>query len=99
MYFPVQRVQTDRGREFFVHEVRCSDGSWIGASRSANPATVTALEREVERSQKTDLDEFWSSVDLKDPELTEKTRRPHSALDRRTPDAVYFDSLPLAAAA
>lgn len=27
------------------------------------------------------------------------TRRPHTALDRRTPDAVYFDSLPLAAAA
>ena len=27
------------------------------------------------------------------------TRRPHSSLDRRTPDAVYFDSLPLAAAA
>jgi putative transposase len=27
------------------------------------------------------------------------TRRPHSALDRRTPDAVYFNSLPLAAAA
>ena len=27
------------------------------------------------------------------------TRRPHSALDRRTPDAVYFGSLPLAAAA
>jgi putative transposase len=27
------------------------------------------------------------------------TRRPHSALDRRTPDTVYFASLPLAAAA
>jgi putative transposase len=27
------------------------------------------------------------------------TRRPHTALDRRTPDAVYFSSLPLAAAA
>jgi putative transposase len=27
------------------------------------------------------------------------TRRPHTALDRRTPDAVYFDSLPLAVAA
>jgi putative transposase len=27
------------------------------------------------------------------------TRRPHSALDRRTPDAVYFESLPLALAA
>jgi putative transposase len=27
------------------------------------------------------------------------TRRPHSALDRCTPDAVYFNSLPLAAAA
>ena len=26
-------------------------------------------------------------------------RRPHSALDRRTPDTVYFASLPLAAAA
>ena len=27
------------------------------------------------------------------------TRRPHTALDRRPPDAVYFDSPPLAAAA
>jgi putative transposase len=27
------------------------------------------------------------------------TRRPHKALDRRTPDAVYFESLPLAKAA
>ena len=27
------------------------------------------------------------------------TRRPHKALDRQTPDAVYFSSLPLAAAA
>jgi len=27
------------------------------------------------------------------------TRRPHTALDRRTPDEVYFDSLPLAQAA
>jgi len=27
------------------------------------------------------------------------TRRPHTALDRRTPDAVYFESLPLAQAA
>ena len=27
------------------------------------------------------------------------TRRPHSSLDRRTPDEVYFNLLPLAAAA
>ncbi len=27
------------------------------------------------------------------------TRRPHTALDRRTPDAVYLDAMPLAAAA
>lgn len=27
------------------------------------------------------------------------TRRPHTALDRRTPDEVYFQSLPLAQAA
>ena len=27
------------------------------------------------------------------------TRRPHTALDRQTPDTVYFGSLPLAAAA
>jgi putative transposase len=27
------------------------------------------------------------------------TRRPHTSLDRRTPDAVYFESLPLAQAA
>ena len=27
------------------------------------------------------------------------TRRPHTSLDRQTPDTVYFKSLPLAAAA
>ena len=27
------------------------------------------------------------------------TRRPHTSLDRQTPDAVYFNPLPLAAAA
>ena len=27
------------------------------------------------------------------------TRRPHTAHDRRTPDAVYFDAMPVAAAA
>ena len=26
-------------------------------------------------------------------------RRPHTALDRRTPDAVYFEAMPLATAA
>lgn len=27
------------------------------------------------------------------------TRRPHTAVDRRTPDAVYFDAMPLASVA
>lgn len=33
------------------------------------PPRSPHLNGKVERSQKTDLDEFWSCVDLKDPEL------------------------------
>lgn len=52
------------------------------------------LNGKVERSQRTDLDEFYSTVDIKDPSLPDLLAewqqyynwdRPHSSLDGKTP--------------
>jgi transposase len=47
--FPIQRIQTDRGKEFFDHKV--------------------------ERTQRTDWEEFYSLVELKDPHLPEQLQQ------------------------
>lgn len=60
MPFPVQRVQTDRGREFFAVSVQ--------KFRPIKPASPH-LNDKVERSQKTDREEFWAVADLNSPEL------------------------------
>jgi len=99
MHFPVQRVQTDRGREFFAHDVQ----RWL-MDRCIRfrplPPRSPHLNGKVERSQKTDLDEFWSTVDLKDPELSLRVSewqhyynwdRPHGSLNGRSPMDRYFE--------
>jgi transposase InsO family protein len=68
MPFPIQRIQTDRGQEFFAYQVQERLMEWgikFRPIRSGSPH----LNGKVERSQRTDLDEFYSTVDLKDPEL------------------------------
>ena len=59
MPFPVQRVQTDRGREFFAMAAQ----QWLmdhcikfRPNRPASPH----LNGKVERSQKTNREEFWA---------------------------------------
>lgn len=99
MYFPVQRVQTDRGREFFAYEVQ----RWLMEhciKFRPTPPRSPHLNGKVERSQKTDLDEFWPSVDLKDPELSMRVaewqyyynwHRSHGSLNDKSPMERYFE--------
>ena len=71
--FPIQRIQSDRGQEFFGYKFQEKLGEYaikFGPNKPASPH----LNGKVERSQKTDLAEFWSLVDLKDVNLSEKLR-------------------------
>lgn len=63
MPFPIQRIQTDRGQEFFAYAVQERLMSWAIKFRPIKPYSPY-LNGKVERSQRTDLDEFWSSIDF-----------------------------------
>jgi len=93
MPFAIQRIQTDRGREFFATKFQERLLEWGIKFRPIKPASPH-LNGKVERSQRTDLDEFYSTVDLKDPALPEllgdwqqyyNWERPHSSLGGKTP--------------
>jgi transposase InsO family protein len=64
MPFPVQRIQTDRGMEFFAEKIQLRLMEY-GIKFRPNKAGCPHLNGKVERSQKTDLEEFYSTVDLK----------------------------------
>ena len=68
MPFPVQRVQTDRGGEFFAHEVQSKLREHRIKFRPNRPR-APHLNGKVERVQRTALEEFWTTVDPKDPGL------------------------------
>ncbi len=93
MPFPLQRIQTDRGREFFAVVVQ----QWLMDHcikfRPNKPASPH-LNGKVERSQKTDREEFWAVADLNNPELELRLAewqhyynwdRPHESLKGLTP--------------
>jgi transposase InsO family protein len=93
MPFPIQRVQTDRGREFFALSVQ----QWLQHAaikfRPIRPASPH-LNGKVERSHQTDLAEFYATADLKASDLAEQLAlwqhaynwdRPHSSLGGKTP--------------
>jgi transposase InsO family protein len=93
MPFPVQRVQTDRGGEFFAHEVQNRLRAWRIKFRPNRPR-APHLNGKVERVQRTALEEFWPTVGLEDPALSSRLEdwgrfynqhRPHTALGGRTP--------------
>jgi transposase InsO family protein len=93
MPFPVQRVQTDRGGEFFAYEVQ-DDLRQQHIKFRPNRPRAPHLNGEVERVQRTALDEFWPTVDPKDPDLAAQLEqwrffynhhRPHSSLGGSTP--------------
>ena len=99
MPFPIQRIQTDRGREFFaviVQERLKQYGIKFRPNRPGSPH----LNGKVERSQKTDKIEFYSTTDLSSAELDGllaewqhyyNWERPHSAHHGRTPVERYCE--------
>ena len=92
MPFPIQRIQTDRGKEFFAYKFQDRLMEWGIKFRPIKPGSPH-LNGKVERSQKTDLQEFWATVDLENPELQDRLEewqfyynwlRPHSSLGGKT---------------
>lgn len=63
MPFPIQRIQTDRGREFFAIKVQERMMEYGIKFRPNKPASPH-LNGKVERSQRTDKEEFYSTVEL-----------------------------------
>ena len=91
--FPIQRVQTDRGMEFFAYEFQQQLMDYAIKFRPIKPRSPH-LNGKVERSQKTDWEEFYSTVDFTATDLNEKLRqwqdyynheRPHGSLGNQTP--------------
>jgi len=93
MPFPIQRVQTDRGTEFFAESVQ----KWLRENFikfRPIPPRSPHLNGKVERSQLTDLQEFWASrtaasmddaLDLECWQFDYNWRRPHGSLAGLTP--------------
>jgi transposase InsO family protein len=93
MPFPIQRIQTDRGMEFFAYEFQQRLMDYAIKFRPIKPGSPH-LNGKVERTQKTDWEEFYSTVDLHRPDLNDKLRelqdyynheRPHGSLKNQTP--------------
>jgi transposase InsO family protein len=101
MPFPTQVIQTDRGREFFAYcfqEKLMEYGIKFRPIRPASPH----LNGKVERSQRTDLEEFYPTVDLHSPDLSQQLQdwqdhsnqyRPHGALQGHTPWQAWLEKL------
>jgi len=99
MPFPIQRIQTDRGLEFFAEKVQKKMMEY-GIKFRPNKPGSPHLNGKVERSQKTDKSEFYATVDINSDNLQEKLAewqhyynwmRPHSALKGKTPMEKYFE--------
>ena len=71
MSFPVQRIQTDRGGEFFAQKVQKQLMDWAIKFRPVKPRSPH-LNGKVERVQKTVLYEFYALSDLDDPQLQDR---------------------------
>ena len=93
MPFPIQRIQSDRGREFFAIEVQKRLQEYCIKFRPNKPASPH-LNGKVERSQKTDKVELYSTMDLRSNNLHLQLAewqhyynwdRPHSSLKGKTP--------------
>lgn len=71
MPFAFQRIQTDRGREFFAYKFQERLIEYGIKFRPIKPRSPH-LNGKVERSHKTDLEEFYPTVDLNDPALADR---------------------------
>jgi transposase InsO family protein len=97
--FPIQRVQTDRGREFFALAVQQRLMDYAIKFRPVKPASPH-LNGKVERSQRTDLEEFYATVDLEAEDLEKALFawqdhynhfRPHGSLNGLTPWEKWYE--------
>jgi transposase InsO family protein len=97
--FPIQRIQTDRGREFFAYTFQEKLMEYGIKFRPLKPASPH-LNGKVERSQRTDLEEFYAPVDLSAEDLADQLDdwqshynefRVHGSLDGRTPWQVWYE--------
>ena len=99
MPFPIQRIQTDRGTEFFAMKVQQKLMEY-GIKFRPNKPGSPHLNGKVERSQKTDKSEFYATVDLKSADLDSlladwqhyyNWERPHGAHNGKSPIERYFE--------
>jgi hypothetical protein len=93
MPFPIQRIQSDRGGEFFAETVQI----WLADNLikfRPNPPRSPHLNGKVERSQSTDLQEFWARQDPRAADIGQQIqtwqfdcnwRRPHGSLGGKRP--------------
>tara|TARA_B100001059_G_C17755225_1_gene539492 strand:+ start:158 stop:1123 length:966 start_codon:yes stop_codon:yes gene_type:complete len=94
MPFSIQRIQTDRGTEFFAEKVQRKLMDYGIKFRPNKPASPH-LNGKVERSQRTDKEEFYSTVKLDLDELKNETlpewqhyynwQRAHGSFKGKTP--------------
>lgn len=102
MPFPIQRVQTDRGTEFFAEKVQLKlmkHGIKFRPNKPGSPH----LNGKVERSQRTDKEEFYSTVNLNLEELKNETlpewqhyynwQRAHGSFKGKTPMDIVCEHL------
>jgi len=71
MRFPVQSIQTDRGKEFFAYKVQEWLREYCIKFRPIRPGQPH-LNGKVERAQQTDLKEFWALMGLSEDHLSEQ---------------------------
>lgn len=97
--FPIQRIQTDRGGEFFGTPFQQAMMNRKIKFRPIRPYSPH-LNGKVERSQRTDRVEFYATVQHNDPELKDKLKewqnfynqiRPHTSLGGKPPMARYLE--------
>jgi transposase InsO family protein len=97
--FPVQRIQTDWGTEFFNFKFQEELHEHFIKFRPIKPKSPH-LNGKVERTQQTDKSEFWRLLDLTDRSMDLKLlakewetfynrKRPHSSLGGKTPWQKY----------
>ncbi len=93
MPFAIQRIQTDRGPEFFAEVVQRRRMAEAIRFRPIRPRSPH-LNGKVERAQRTVLEEFWAAADLKASDIEQQLwhwvhhynwHRPHESLGGRCP--------------
>lgn len=107
MPFPIRRIQTDRGTEFFAEKVQRKMMEF-GIKFRPNKPGSPHLNGKVERSQRTDKEEFYSTANLDLDELQSHTlpewqhyynwQRPHGSFKGKTPMEVvcqHLDKTPI----